>query len=165
MWWKASKTYIESRPKKKKTSVRGTKIRCYRILLPMHMPWENGCAVPNHSYHVGIVQLPLRGVCKNPPRQVSGLCHADEAETAVHCCLIPARVIFFVWAGVRWWPHHGAHWCFHLAFRPFSQLRFIRNYQLRFQYLHRSLLRSPCVNREINRFYCAWVGNNISSSA
>ena len=34
------------------------------------------------------------------------MCYADEAETAVHGCLIPAGVIWLC-ACVGLWPHHG----------------------------------------------------------
>lgn len=37
------------------------------IQLPIRMPCENdGCAVPNHSYHIFNVELPLKEVCKKP---------------------------------------------------------------------------------------------------
>ena len=60
------------------------KFRChtdptYWIHLPISRPWENGCAVPNHSYHICHVELSLKGVCKNPPRQVSTMpCWWDQ---------------------------------------------------------------------------------------
>lgn len=34
------------------------------------------------------------------------MCYADEAETAVHGCQIPAGVIWLC-ACVGWWPHYG----------------------------------------------------------
>ena len=37
-------------------------------------PWESGCAVPNHSYNIANVELPLnKGVCKDAPRQISAM--------------------------------------------------------------------------------------------
>ena len=33
--------------------------------LPIRKPWLSGCAVPNHSYNIGNVEVPLnKGVCK-----------------------------------------------------------------------------------------------------
>ena len=42
-----------------------TQFQCNWIHLPIRKPWESGCAVPNHSYNIGNVELPLnKGVCK-----------------------------------------------------------------------------------------------------
>ena len=48
-----------------------TLMRYYWVRLPKPMPWENGWAVPNHSYRICNVELSLKGVWKTPPRQVS----------------------------------------------------------------------------------------------
>lgn len=48
-------------------------VTSYWIQHPVRMPWENACSIPDHRHHISCVELPLRGVCRNLPRQVSAI--------------------------------------------------------------------------------------------
>ena len=74
-------------------NLHGMQIQCYWIHLPIHIPWKNGCAVRNHSFHIWNVELLVKAVWKNPPQQVltvpfqSGLTSLEQLSmVAVWLC-------------------------------------------------------------------------------
>ena len=61
-------------------------------------PWESGCAVPNHSYNIANVELPLnKGVCKDsktaPSVAVWSQSNMAQVYTSGSVDLIPPYIV------------------------------------------------------------------------
>lgn len=84
-------------------------------------------SVPNHNYHICCVELPFKGVCRNPPGQVS-LTPCWWDPTRPKELFMAAYVTRMRWlcACVRWRSHLGAGVvCAHLTNSLFSTLFFV----------------------------------------